>query len=91
MRKFPERGFDVWRMAVDGSDPRNLTADHAGDGAYPAWSPDGRWIAFDSNREGDDNEIYLMDADGSNVRRVTWSPRADLAPLWVRLSDDTWR
>lgn len=69
----------------------NLTADHAGDGAYPAWSPDGRWIAFDSNREGDDNEIYLMDADGSNVRRVTWSPRADLAPLWVRLSDDTWR
>ena len=91
MRKFPERGFDVWRMAVDGSEQRNLTADHVGDDAYPAWSPDGRWIAFDSNREGDDNEIYLMDADGSNVRRVTWSPGTDLAPLWVRLSDETWR
>ena len=39
-------------------------------GDNPAWSPDGRWIAFTSDRDGD-TKVYVMDADGSNVRRLT--------------------
>jgi TolB protein len=46
-----------------------LTSNNASD-AYPLWSPDGRKIAFSSNREGK-SEIYVMDADGSNVTRLT--------------------
>ena len=84
MRKFPERGYDVWTMAVDGSDARNLTAAHAGDDAYPSFSPDGALVAFDSDRDGD-NEIYVMAADGSAVRRITTSKGADMAPIWVRV------
>ena len=83
MRKFPDAGYDVWTMDADGSDAANLTGAHAGNDAYPTFSPDGQWIAFDSNRDKS-NEIYVMGADGSNPRRITTSPGGNLAPLWVR-------
>lgn len=83
MRKFPGRGYDVWTMDADGSNVRNLTADAHGDDSYPSFSPDGAQIAFDSDRDGN-NEIYVMQADGSGARRITFAPGSDLAPLWVR-------
>ena len=83
MRKFPGGGYDVWTLPTDGGDARNLTADAKGDDSYPSFSPDGKLIAFDSNRDGN-NEIYVMQADGGNARRITFSPGSDLAPLWVR-------
>jgi hypothetical protein len=83
MRKFPERGYDLWLMEADGSNARALTDNGAHNDAYPSWSPDGRRIAFDSNRDGN-NEIYLMNRDGSDVVRVTFTPQSELAPVWVR-------
>ena len=47
----------------------------------PVWSPDGRSIAFSSNRDGK-NEIYVMDADGSNVKRLTNNMADDGNPGW---------
>jgi TolB protein len=47
----------------------------------PAWSPDGTKIAFVSNRDGD-SEIYVMNADGSNQRRLTNHPAIDVTPTW---------
>ncbi len=49
--------------------------------SLPAWSPDGRRIAFVSNRDGND-EIYVMNADGSNVQRLTHNLAIDSAPTW---------
>ena len=49
--------------------------------AWPAYSPDGRKICFGSSRTGD-FEIYLMNADGSEVERLTRSPGLDVRPAW---------
>ena len=47
----------------------------------PAWSPDGTKLAFMSNRDGN-AEIYVVNRDGSNLRRVTTHPMADVTPTW---------
>jgi Tol biopolymer transport system component/DNA-binding winged helix-turn-helix (wHTH) protein len=47
----------------------------------PVWSPDGTRIVFCSNRHGK-NEIYVMNADGSNVKRLTHNMAVDDAPKW---------
>src|SRR3954454_11600440 len=48
-----------------------LTADVKADSAFPAWSPDGTMIAYQSKKEGNNTQIYVMDADGNNKRRLS--------------------
>jgi Tol biopolymer transport system component len=59
-------------MRADGSGVTNLTNNPATDES-PAWSPDGKQIAFISDRSGG-RDIYIMNADGSDVRKLTDSP-----------------
>ncbi len=47
----------------------------------PAWSPDGTKLAFMSNRDGN-NEIYVVNRDGSGLRRLTNHPAIDVTPTW---------
>jgi Tol biopolymer transport system component len=47
----------------------------------PAWSPDGRQIAFPGGRDGND-EIYVMNDDGSGLVRLTDNPAPDRDPAW---------
>ena len=47
----------------------------------PAWAPDGTKLAFTSNRDGNP-EIYVMNQDGSGIRRMTNSPSIDVSPTW---------
>jgi Tol biopolymer transport system component len=49
---------------------------------HPKWSPDGRRISFVSTRGGN-FDLYVMDADGSNVTRVTDHPANDFDPIWM--------
>ena len=58
-----------------------ILAASAGINGWPSYSPDGQRIAFASSRDGD-LEIYAMDADGSQVARLTRSPGRDLRPAW---------
>ncbi|HUP27304.1 MAG TPA: hypothetical protein VM409_02640 [Chloroflexia bacterium] len=65
-----------------------LTADVQADSVLPAWSPDGKHIAFQSKTDGADYQVFVMDADGNNKHRVsdgkgyagwpTWSPDGKL-------------
>ena len=47
----------------------------------PDWSPDGRRIAFTSDRDGR-SEVYVMNADGSGVTRLTHNDAVDSSPAW---------
>ncbi|MCL4455451.1 MAG: DPP IV N-terminal domain-containing protein [Deinococcus sp.] len=49
--------------------------------AYPAWSPDGQWITFQSNREGR-NQVYIMKADGTSVTQLTRGDGESITPNW---------
>jgi len=53
-------------------------------GAMPAWSPDGSLIAFVSYKDEEEvnPDIYIMDADGSNVRRFAHRDGDDIGPRW---------
>jgi hypothetical protein len=71
---------NIHTINPDGSGLTDLTAGQ-GENFNPAWSPDGRELAFTSNRDGND-EIYVMNADGSNQRRITSDPATDAEPSW---------
>ena len=74
--------FEIYVMGADGSNPINLT-NHPAVDKFPAWSPDGEKIAWQSDRDpGGDHEIYVMDADGSNPINLTNDARYDAAPAW---------
>ena len=62
-------------MEADGTDVRQLTANRFGD-RRPVWSPNGRLLAFWSNRDGD-HEVHTMRADGGGVRQLTTSAGLD--------------
>ena len=70
-------------MNPDGSGRTNLTNDGDGDAEdrMPAVSPDGTKVAFASDRGGTD-EIYVMDADGSDPVNITNNTTYDTAPSW---------
>ncbi len=69
---------DIWIMNADGSGRRQLTRDPGGD-AQPAVSPDGKYIAFTSDRVGGLQQIFRMDIDGGNVKQLTQGKQKALA------------
>jgi Tol biopolymer transport system component/imidazolonepropionase-like amidohydrolase len=71
----------LYVASADGSSPRPLTAGTASE-HYPAWSPDGRWIAY-ASWDGDAGHIMRVSADGSGTpRRLTRQGGVYLSPAW---------
>jgi TolB protein len=61
---------------------RQLTSGRNHHDQHPKWSPDGRRISFVSSRSGS-FDLYVMNADGTNVTRVTDHPANDYDPIWM--------
>ena len=60
---------------------RHRLTDYPDDG-NPVWSPDGRYIAFSRKVDETNIEIFVMNSDGSNQRRLTYNPTSDGMPAW---------
>ncbi|MDX1478170.1 MAG: hypothetical protein R3301_10735, partial [Saprospiraceae bacterium] len=74
-------GGDLWKSTTDGGTAIRLTA-HAGQELFPKFSPDGKWIAFTGQYDGDE-QVYVMPAEGGVPRQLTYYPaRGPLAPRW---------
>lgn len=81
--------YAIFVVSARGGAPRRLSAPPAGRPApprqafqdTPTWSPDGRWIAFASDRDGHYG-VYVMRADGTHTRRLSVSSAGDQAPSW---------
>jgi Tol biopolymer transport system component len=69
----PAGGIALFVMRSDGSHVRRITPWSLKAGDHPDWSPDGRWILFRSNENGDflDSQLYVVHPDGSGRRPVT--------------------
>ena len=83
-RDIRDNNIEVFVLDLESGERRNLS-NNPGTDLEPAWSPDGNWIAFGSLRDGNPSfDIYIMRADGSDVRRLTTDPAKDSYPGWTR-------
>ncbi|RKN83429.1 hypothetical protein D7Z94_06300 [Ulvibacterium marinum] len=88
--------IDLCVMDTDGSNKRNLTNNHTAkrnafvpyyDGASPifyqtTWSPNGKEIAFSSKRNSENFEIFIISANGKNLRQLTTNGTNNVFPFW---------
>ena len=81
-RTAPGEPFRIFVARADGSGREQLTSQKAGSDTAPVWSPDGTRIAFVSDRDGGFPELYLMNAGGTGVKRLTTNALIDANPSW---------
>jgi len=72
---------DLWLAAANGGAAFRLTT-HPGTEYFPCFSPDGRWIAFTGEYDGN-RDVYLIQSEGGIPRRLTWHPAADEVVGWT--------
>lgn len=88
------RNSSLWRVRIAGGEPERLT--HTGTATAPAWSPDGQYLAFVSDRSGKD-QVWVLPSEGGEAFRVTdvkqgierfeWAPDSGRLALVIQDAD----
>ena len=75
---------EIYVMNIDGTNPVRLT-NHPADDRSPAISHDGQQVVFSSDRDGEREqfELFIMDIDGSNLRKIETPGEANLYPSFA--------
>ncbi|MEP6844442.1 MAG: PDZ domain-containing protein [Panacibacter sp.] len=73
-------GGDIWTADRDGSHPQRLTVNQAVE-FNPMLSPDGKWIAFSGDYDGND-DVYIIPSGGGTPKRLTFHPYPDMVRSW---------
>ncbi len=73
-------GGYLWSVPREGGEARQLTT--GGHEALPVFSPDGNWIAFTGQYDGN-MDVFVMPAEGGEPRRLTWHPAPDVVVGWT--------
>jgi TolB protein len=80
----PNQGdMDIYTIGIESDDlnPVLVTDGKLSHEEWPAWSPDGQWLALTSTRDGN-QELYIVRPDGKDLRRLTNDPSIDAHPTW---------
>ncbi len=72
---------DLWVVAANGGMARRLTS-HPGLEYRAKFSPDGKWIAFSGQYDGD-TDVYVVPSEGGEPKRLTYNPGSDLVAEWT--------
>src|SRR5579863_1926191 len=73
---------DIYTLPIEGGTAKLISGGMAFD-SQPKFSPDGKWVAFISDREGTEN-VWVMHPDGSGVKQVSKDPNNEFAsPSWT--------
>ena len=73
------RNFDIYTINSDGTNMTKLTAGSSSK-SYPSWSADGKKIVFSGNLGTRNEQVHIMDSDGSDVQRMTRNVQNDVSP-----------
>jgi tricorn protease len=73
-------GGYLWSVPREGGEARQLTT--GGHEGAPVFSPDGKWIAFTGQYDGN-TDVFVIPAEGGEPKRLTWHPAADIAVGWT--------
>jgi TolB protein len=76
----PKKDYKLCLISPDGQKRVQLTAGHGVDDS-PSWSPDGRHLVFSSTAEGK-SQIYMINTDGKDLERITFTGTHNSAPTW---------
>jgi TolB protein len=72
---------DIFR--INATDGKFMQLTHGGNNAGASYSPDGKYIVFNSMRNNDQADLYIMRSDGTNQQQLTNNPEPDWGPKWA--------
>jgi tricorn protease len=73
-------GGYLWSVPREGGEARQITT--GGHEQFPVFSPDGKWIAFTGQYDGN-TDVFVVPAEGGTPKRLTWHPDQDVTVGWT--------